>query len=106
MTEKPASSYSDGIVTSIASTYAGAKKIMDPEFLQRFLLPGVPLPSDGSGAAFNGVRAGSCSGAIRGRSFDGVACSSERTRAGGDHDPVSRWGPPRITPSTTTRTPG
>jgi hypothetical protein len=45
------SSYSDGIVTSIASTYTGAKQIMDPGFLQQFLLPGVPLPSTAADAS-------------------------------------------------------
>jgi hypothetical protein len=85
------SSYSDGVVTSIASTYTGAKQIMAPGFLQQFLLPGVPLPSTAADAPST---APARFRRHRSRSLDRISHSSERTRSGGDHDPVpGRWAP-------------
>jgi hypothetical protein len=43
--EAGVSSYSDGIIESIAATYTGARRIMNLEYLRKFLLPGVSLPS-------------------------------------------------------------
>ena len=42
--EAGVASYSDGIIESIAATYAGASRI-NLEYLAKFLLPGVSLPA-------------------------------------------------------------